>query len=462
MRLLLIEVAPPAQRDIRLTTGLGYIASYLRRELPGIEVQITKGDPNWVEQRVHEYQPEIVGISTVSQYYDMAVEIADLCQKRESIVVIGGHHITTLPSSMTSSMDIGVIGEGEVTMLEICKTFLDRGPDALKSTVIPGAIWLENSSRPMMIRPRPFHDPIDDFPFPARDLMHIRQGESVGIITSRGCPYRCVFCASSAFWKGVRFHSAEYVVAEVKQVVEKYRPPKIYFWDDLFVADFKRVEKIASLLKREPMLQDTKYACTCRANLARPELALLLKSMNVVEVMIGFESMSPKTLKYLKPHVTVEDNRNAVEVFNRYGINVTGFFVIGSPRETSEEIEQTLDFVRTATLYRAEAYLLTPLPGTPVWKYALDRGLIDPHKISWDRLYIDDPNDPENGLSLSEVLSMDELRGYLREFERIRRRKERFNLIRRIPQHIRLFFTSPWDELKIVVKQLRTRRRGHI
>lgn len=462
MRLLLIEVAPADQRDVRLTNGLGYIAAHLRQHVPEIEVRIVKGDPAWAEQTVKDYQPDVVGLSTVSQYYRMAIDTAEACHRSGAFVVIGGHHVSAVPDSMTSCMDLGVIGEGEDTMLEVCRTFLDSGPDHEAFATIPGVALRDGSRRVITTEPRPLHDPLDDFPFPARDLMHIRLGASVGVITSRGCPYRCVFCASSAFWNTIRFHSAEYVVAEVKETVEQYRTPHIYFWDDLFVANLKRVKEIASLLQGEPSLHGLKYSLTCRANLVTDEIARLLKEMNVVEVMLGLESMAPRTLQYLKPHVTVEHNRNAVETFHRHGLKVTGFFVIGSPQETREELQQTLDFVRTAPLYRAEAYLLTPLPGTPVWDYAMEHGLMEPDDVPWERLYIDNPEDPANGIHLSEALSEEELRGTWREFQRIRRRKDRLNLLRRVPQHLSLLLRSPRAELAIVAERLRTRRHGHI
>ncbi len=462
MRLLLIEVAPVDQRDVRLTSGLGYIAAYLRRNIPEIEVQIIKGDPGWIVRKVREYRPDIVGLSTVSQYYHLAVETANVCRRHGVFVVIGGHHVSALPSSMTPSMDLGIIGEGEDTMLDVCRAFMNKGPDRVAFASIPGVAWRDDAGQLVMAEPRPLHRPLDDFPFPARDLMHIRPGESVGIITSRGCAYRCVFCASTAFWRSIRFHSAEYVVAEIKEVAERYRTPHIYFWDDLFVADFKRVEEIARLLQREPRLRGVRYSVTCRANLATDELARVLKEMNVVEAMFGFESMAHNTLRYLKPHVTVEQNREAVAIFHRHGIPITGFFVLGSPQETHEEIEQTLEFVRTAPLYRAEAYLLTPLPGTPVWDYAVQQGLLDPQNIPWDRLYIDNPENPENSVHLSETMSPEELRRYWCEFQRIRRAKDRCNLLRRLPRHLRHLVESPGDELAIIAKQLRARRLGHI
>ena len=462
MKLLLVEMGPADQRNTRLTTALGYIASYLRREIPDIKIRIIRGDPAWVEQAVNDYQPDMVGISSVTQFYDIAMKAAEICHRKGAFVVIGAHHVSAVPESITPSIDLGVIGEGEDTMLDICRTFMEKGADHAAFRTIPGVVLRDDSGQIVKAERRPMHRPLDDFPFPARDLMHIRPGESVGIITSRGCPYDCEFCEASAFWNGTRFHSPEYVIAEVKEVVERYHTPHIYFWDDLFVANAKRIEQISDLMQREPLLRKVKYSLTCRANLATDKMVQLLKEMNVVEVMMGIESMSPNTLKYLKPHVTVEQNRKAVDTFHRYGVNVTAFFVIGSPQETREELELTLDYVRTAPLYRVEAYILTPLPGTPVWYDALERGLIDPNNVPWDKLYIDNPEDSTNGIHMSQTMSREEVRHYLHEFTRIRRAKDRINLIRRIPQHLRYLFESPRNEIRIVAERLRNRRLAHI
>lgn len=463
MRLLLVEISLPNQRRARIGVGLGYIAAHVGRAIPEVEVQIIKGSPTWVKRKVQEYKPDVVGISTVSQYYNMAVKAADICHKLGSFVVLGGHHISALPNSMTPSIDVGVIGEGEQTMLEICRTFLDRGGKRSAFVDIPGVALSNGPGQPYLSKPRALYKPLDDLPFPARDLMHICRGENVDILTSRGCPYRCVFCAARAFWQSVRFHSAEYVVAEIKEVVERYGSARtIYLLDDLFVADIERIKKIVGLIQQEPLLRGVKFSCTCRANLVQEELARALKAMNVVEVMFGFESMNPDTLRYLKPHVTVEDNRRAVDIFYRHGIDVIGFFVIGSPDETRQEIEQTLDFVRTAPLHRIETYFLTPLPGTAVWQYALEHNILDEANVPWERLYIDRPDDPANGVHMSKTTSWKELRGYLREFERIRKAKDRANLIRQVPRYVCRLAKSPSEELRIVAKRLRTRIQGHI
>lgn len=462
MRLLLVEIGPADQRNRRMTTALGYIASYLRREIPEIRIQIIRGDPAWVEQTVNEYHPDMVGISSVTQFYNMAMQAAEICRRKGAFVVIGAHHVSAVPESITPSMDLGVIGEGEDTMLDICRAFMEKGADHAAFRTMPGVVLRDDAGQIFKAERRPMHRPLDDFPFPARDLMHIRPGESVGVITSRGCPYDCEFCEAAVFWSSTRFHSPEYVIAEIKEVVERYHTPHIYFWDDLFIANAKRIEEISDLIQREPSLRRVTYSVTCRANLATDKIAQVLQKMNVVEVMMGIESMAPRTLDYLKGHVTVEANKKAVEVFRRHGINITAFFVIGSPQETREELELTLNYVRTAPLYRVEAYILTPLPGTPVWYDALERGLLDPNNVSWDKLFIDNPEDATNGIHMSQTMSREEVRRYLREFTQVRRAKERINLIRRIPQHIRHLFESPLEELKLVGERLHDRRAAHI
>jgi septation ring formation regulator EzrA len=88
--------------------------------------------------------------------------------------------------------------------------------------------------------------------------------------------------------------------------------------------------------------------------------------------------------------------------------------------------------------------------------------LLDPQNVPWDRLYIDNPENPENGIHLSETMTREELREYWRQFQKIRREKDRRNLLGRVPQHIRNLFSSPGDEISIVLNRLRTRREGHI
>jgi anaerobic magnesium-protoporphyrin IX monomethyl ester cyclase len=440
LKLLLIEVINPLRRqDLGLSTGLGYISAYLRRDLPATDVRIVQ---EGVEQEIESFRPDVVGISSVSQNFRHAQEVARVAKSHGAFVLVGGHHISALPESLTSHMDLGVIGEGEQTALDVCR-LLEQGDTSQEGFLqIPGLVFRDQSGRLVRTAPRQLITPLDRIPFPARDLMHLRRGQAIGMLSSRGCPYHCVFCASSAFWSHARFHSAEYVVAEMRSVIRDYDTEHLFFYDDLFVADRERTRKIADLMEQQGLTRRLELTVTCRANLVDEELVRLLRRLQVRQVMLGLESLSSSTLHYLKGNVTPEHNRRAVTLLASHGFKVIGFFIIGSPREERKDIEQTLEFVRTAPLHRAEAYLLTPLPGTAVWEYAKQRGLVS-DDMHWDRLYIDQPENPNGGLILSETLPAQALREYLATFNAIRRRKDRSLRMLKYWSYLKQVITRP-------------------
>jgi radical SAM superfamily enzyme YgiQ (UPF0313 family) len=211
-----------------------------------------------------------------------------------------------------------------------------------------------------------------------------RAGSGKGIsratqmLTSRGCPYQCVFCASSAFWQKIRFFSAKRVVEEIKLLYEKYKVEEITVYDDLFPANLERLRDIVELLEKENLLGKINFICLSRVNLMDDERCRLLKKMGVDSIGLGFESGSQKVLSYLKNDTTtVEQNKKAIEVAKRYGFQVHGFFMIGSPNETKEDMLETLKFIKENPINSVEIASVTPLPGTRLWEYAKKRGLVN-------------------------------------------------------------------------------------
>jgi len=148
--------------------------------------------------------------------------------------------------------------------------------------------------------------------------------------------------------------------------------------------------------------------------------------MGVFSVGMGLESGSEKTLKYLKGgSVTVKDNINAIRVLKKYGIAAAASFVIGSPQETKEEIFETYEFIKNNPLDLADAYLLIPLPGTPLWEYAKNRGLVsDDDNMDWDLLNVNFSQNHEKTIILSETLNREELWKIYKKFQRLCRYKK--------------------------------------
>jgi len=333
------------------------------------------------------------------------MKIARFCRSCGIPIIMGGIHISSLPYCLTSDMDIGIIGEGEETMLELFQIFSKEGLNSQKLQYIKGIVYRDAEGHYRLTPQRELISPIDKIPYPARHLLDIEKGEDIHLFSSRGCPYRCVFCASSRFWDKMRFFSADYVLGEIEHVIRKYKPFRITFYDDLFIADQRRLYKIVDLITAKGINKKVEFHLNCHANLINEDLVRLLKRMNVKSASIGFESGSEKTLAFLKKGAsTVEQNKRAIDLLNKYAMDVHGTFIIGAPEETREEIVETLNFIRRSNLKSASTYLLTPFPGTPIWDYAEDKGIVS-KDMDWDMLSIDTSRDNAKRVVLSEKLS---------------------------------------------------------
>ncbi|MFH1309488.1 MAG: radical SAM protein [Candidatus Omnitrophota bacterium] len=409
--------------------GVGYLISSLRHHFDKNTFEFKVIDHN-VKAEIAEFEPSIVGITFVTQNCNIAVKYAEICKGKSIPVIAGGIHISSLPFSLSSHMDIGVVGEGERTIIDIFKLFLERGKfDAEDLEKIKGIVYRTGAGDLKLTPEREKILPLDEVPLPSRDLFEIKRHSY--LFSSRGCPYHCSFCASSRFWNQVRFFSAEYVVGEIRELAEKYKVNLISFYDDLMIADRARVEKIASLLRKEYSLNKIKFAINARANLLTDNMAGLLKDMNVVSVNMGLESGSEKVLRYLKGgSVSVEQNRRAIKSLKKFGIAANASFVIGSPNETKEDILKTYDFIGKNKLNHIDIYLLTPLPGTPMWGYAKERGLVDDN-MNWDDLNLNFAPGARGTINLSETLTEKEIYALYRKFQR----RRVYTVIKNLPRH---------------------------
>jgi radical SAM superfamily enzyme YgiQ (UPF0313 family) len=384
--------------------GLAYIASYLRKYGNFYNTIIV--DKENIIERLRKEKPDVIGISAMTHEFFKAKALREQIAKEFNVpVIIGGHHITLMPSHFESSgFDIAVIGEGEQTSLELVKAYEKNGSFDIADLKNIKGIAFKDGKDVIFTKPRPFIADIDSIPFPARDLLKMKEhyinikstfaklGVYGQMLTSRGCPYRCVFCSSSALWKNTRFHSARYVVDEIKEIYNTYGVDGIMLYDDLFIANKKRVEEIVRLLKEEGLLGKISFFASARANLVDEKTCELMKGMGIKNVGFGLESGSEKILKYLKVGtITVAQNREAIRLCSEAGLKTQGYFIIGSPEETEEDIMQTLELIRDKNLNQCSIFQLTPLPGTPVWEYAKQKGFVsDSPDFDLTKLYMSD------------------------------------------------------------------------
>ncbi len=438
MKILLVNAIDERDAANAPHLGLGYIAAYARERGFG-DIRITESR---IFQALEEYRPDVVGITSVSQNYGIAKAIAAKAKELGALTIIGGVHITLLPLSLDKNMDVGVISEGEITFLEIIHAIEKYGLDKEKISQVKGIVYWDNNRIKFTERGELVSD-VDSLPYPARDLIDY-DWTIATMFTSRGCPFNCVFCSSTRIWERVRYHSPEYVVGEIKHLVEKYGTKHITFNDDLFIANPKRAIRISESVVKEGLDKKVTFNMSCRANLVTDEIAAALKRMNTELVSMGLESGSPLVLKYAKgSNITVEDNSNAISALKKHGVMTHGTFIIGFPVDTRETIMETLNFIKNSRLDSFEAYILAPMPGTPVWDYAVHKGFVS-ENMDWSRIAHRAEYDIEEKIVLTENLSKKEMFELYEKFVSERKKRKAMHMLRnavkhpyRIPRYLR-------------------------
>jgi len=419
MRVLLVNCVNPSMGlEARFPSlGFGYLAATARRDLgsQALEFKVVDRD---VPATLQAFQPHLVGISSTSQNFNYAQEHVALAAARGVPALVGGAHLSAIPASLPRGA-VGVLGEGEDTFVELLRAAAGGPLTSAALAAVPGVAWWEDGVL-RQTPPRAQATDLDRLPMPARDLLDVKR--HTYMFSSRGCPYRCTFCFSTRFWGRVRFFSPEYVVEEIATLVRDHGVETITFYDDLFVANLRRVEEIARLLEQRRLLGRVKFTCYVRANLVKPELARLLRRLGVVSVAMGLESGNDEVLEFLKGGVTVAQNRAAIECLKAEGLATSGTFVIGSPQESRAQLLETYDFIRQSQLDLFDVFLLTPLPGTPIWQLAKDRGLVS-DDMDWSKLEINPYRSLDDAIVMSEVLSRREIHGLYRRFRRLRTRR---------------------------------------
>ena len=348
--------------------GVGYLSSYLKAHLDNLQISLSFMSADLCKD-IEAVKPDIIGFSCTSRYFIQFRQLANELKEKFNLPIIwGGVHISIAPYELPDSVALGVVGEGEETVLELLKNFREGAFHNLDA--IAGIVF-RSDGKLVLTAKRPLIDPLDRIPPPDLDLLGVRWGRSSRgvMLTSRGCPYKCRFCASSMFWDRTRLHSAEYVVNEMKELVSRYRVKEILIYDDFFTIDRKRVAKIAELKKQEPILQHLRFECLSRVDNFTEELARLLKDMGIFKISFGIESGCQKSLDYLKNgKVTIAQIEKALGLAKKYGFQRVGSFVIGSPFESADDIRETFAFVKKLDLNSVQITVATPFPGTELWE----------------------------------------------------------------------------------------------
>jgi radical SAM superfamily enzyme YgiQ (UPF0313 family) len=356
---------------------------------------------------IRKENPRFVGISAVTDSILIAYVLANSLksQSLRSKIIIGGAHITALPEETfqeCESLDIGVIGEGEATIIEILS-----GKNLRE---IKGIIFREEG---VVYRTPPGEliQDLDSLPFPAWDLlpqlekyyrpsphMYLRL-PSTSLLTSRGCPNRCSFCVMALSGKKFRAHSAEYTVGMIEHVMKHYHIRDIIFYDDNFLLDRKRAAEICEEVIRKKL--NITWSCLARTELISEDILRLAKKSGCWQIAYGIESGDQRILDILKKNTRVEQSEEVLKLTAKAGIKTRGFFMIGVPGETEESIKKTIDFAKRSCLNDFQATFFTPFPGTGFYQNIHQYG---DYTKNWSSMSTWTPVFIPNGLTLDKLV----------------------------------------------------------
>jgi len=387
MKILLLS--PPTISAIKAVVGttgpplgLAYLASMVREEHDVRIVDSLAEDYTFedVKRIIKKYDPDVVGITATTSMIPDAYIVARIVKKHNenAKVVIGGPHVTFLPERTFKEcpyIDFIVRGEGEKTFKELIDA-LEKGKDTSKILGLSININGKTKNNP----PRPLIKDLDSIPLPSYDLLPMDRYEVDGvrfgtIITSRGCPFNCIFCSSSLqFGRRWRGHSASRVLEELRILYDKYKIREIEFLDDLFTLNKRRVMKIARRIVEEGL--DISWSASSRVDMFTEDIAKAMKRAGCHTIYFGIESGSQKILNFIGKGITLGQSLLAVKKAKKHGLNTMGSFVIGFPEETKEDVRKTIEFSKKVGVDFAQFTIATPYPGTRLWSYALSRKLI--------------------------------------------------------------------------------------
>jgi anaerobic magnesium-protoporphyrin IX monomethyl ester cyclase len=335
------------------------------------------GHPVWkeIERTIRRFNPDVVGITTMTSKYPMALRVAEISKSvsPDITVVVGGHHSSIFGPKLVENrnIDFAVIGEGEMTFLELINRLTEPRQDF---SHIKGLVY-KYGAQVVSNGPRELLPNLDILPITDRNLM-INNGyvSENNIMTSRGCPFNCSYCGAQVIWKRkVRRRSVANIVKEIEYLFERGSSRVVNFWDDTFTSDRRYVNDLTSSLRKFDGLT---FSCITRLDVIDQPILENLKSAGCSMILFGVESGNDEILKRIDKKMTRDLIRKQTALVNATGIPWLGFFIMGYPGETKEQILQTLSFMKELDPTYAEINIFNPLPGTKIWNELEDQNLV--------------------------------------------------------------------------------------
>ena len=396
-KILLVRTNP-----IRPRTGTGpplgclYLASAVRKWLdPKIEIRLAEmraGNMSFRDLSAiyKEFDPDVVGFSSLSCEHVDLIEAAKRCKawNQDCFTVVGGPHASMFGDLLVTNpdMDVVVKGEGERTFVELLKAWAE----GKSFHDIPGLMFAEDGGETVVeTAPRPFETDLDSLPPPAWDLLDIpayaraanmngllAASPYMSVMTTRGCPYKCKFC-HRLFGTRFRERSVENVMAELETLYHRFGVREIHFVDDCFNLNIPRAKSIADEIVSRGLRIKIAFPNAVRGDRMDDEdfcppydarVIAKLKAAGAYIITYAVETANERLQKLIKKNLDLDKVAQAIETTYKLGVIPAGFFMLGFPTETAEEMERTIRFACDSSILKAYFFTVVPFPRTELYE----------------------------------------------------------------------------------------------
>ncbi len=401
MKVLFIE-PPTSQKErygklkdigtLHPSLGLAYVAAMSEskdHEVKVVDSEAMNYNFDDIKKIIKEFHPEIIGMQTFCTNMNRCYKIAEIAKNFDNNikVILGGAHATLEPKKCleNENIDYVIYGEGEITFNNLLGA-IEKNKDFKE---VDGLAW-KNNEGIIINKPQELIKDISILPKPARHLFpmekyhssaNLRGKKTLNIITSRGCPFRCAYCSGHlTFGKTHRYNSTENIIKEIKELITKYNADSIQFYDETFTANKKRIIELCDEMTNQKF--DIEWSCFTRVNLVDEELLKKMKDAGCYLIFFGLESGVQRLLNLIKKDITLEQQKKAVDLCKKVGIETWGSFILALPTETKEDSEKTIQQAIDIDLDYVQFPICTPFPGTELHKICKKEGKI--LKDDWD------------------------------------------------------------------------------
>jgi len=358
--------------------GIAYLASILRNH--GHQVRVIDSQAEGItfegfKQKLKIEKPELVGFTAFTEQVEEAASAAKAVKDLNSNipVMVGGCHPSVLPQETLNefpSFDFAIVGEGENTILDLVERLIQKGSLADLS----GVVYREGS-KISVNPPREYIQDLDSLPFPAYDLFPLdryknyyrilNRGRNLPLLTSRGCPFSCIFCYK-LMGSQVRLRSVDNVVEEIRYWVEYYSVRQLFIMDESFTINRDRALKICEAIIRDGLHHQISFGCETRVDLVDREILKMLKNAGCFMVSYGVESGNSKVLKNTYKGITLGQVEVAFRLTREAGIKSQANFIFGFPHEEEKQVQDSINLAMKINPDYCVFNILSPFPGTQV------------------------------------------------------------------------------------------------